>query len=157
LCFAAVREAGYGPTRPSSLSFVMSGTWGEAAVLRIGKQGRSCRRAAKGLVDPGRVPLDWPVPMRPCAPRPTFEGKLQALGLRLGVALLSPRSNPSRYALGIDLDWQLLDAADEVGVQPPRRSHHLDVEVAGEDFFPEYSQLQVCQSVADTAVNTCAV
>src|SRR5215469_7550242 len=81
----------------------------------------------------------------------------KGLGLRPEVARLSPRSNPSRYASCIDPDWQLPDAADEVGVQPPRRSHHLDVEVAGEDFFPEYLQLQIRQSIADTAVNTCAV
>ena len=79
------------------------------------------------------------------------------LVFRPEVARLSPRSNPSRYASCIDPDWQLSDAADEVGVQPPRRSHHLDVEVAGENFFPEYLELQIRQSVADTAVNTCAV
>ena len=52
---------------------------------------------------------------------------------------------------------ELPDAADEVRVEAFRRSHDLDVEIAGEDLLPKDSQLEIREPVADAAVDAGAV
>src|SRR5215831_7241353 len=53
-----------------------------------------------------------------------------------------------------DAHRQRPDAMDEIGVDPPRRPHHLDDRKAREDLLPQDAQLQFGEPVADAAVNT---
>src|SRR5215469_11672266 len=58
-----------------------------------------------------------------------------------------------RVSAGVDPDGKLSNPADEIGVEAFRRSHHNDVEIAGEYLLPKDPQLQIRQTVANTAMN----
>jgi hypothetical protein len=53
--------------------------------------------------------------------------------------------------------WERSDAADKVGVEALWWSHDRDVEIAGEDFLPEDSQLEIREPVTDATVDAGAV
>ena len=49
--------------------------------------------------------------------------------------------------------WELSDATDKVGVEALWWSYDRDVEIAGEDFLPEDSQLEIREAVTDATVD----
>src|SRR5215471_6739456 len=55
--------------------------------------------------------------------------------------------------LSVDDDRQRADAADEVGIEPHRRTRDLELEVAFQDLLPQNFQLHLRQSIADTAMD----
>src|SRR5262245_59841219 len=52
-----------------------------------------------------------------------------------------------------NLRGKFSDAEDEVRIETSRRSHDLDVEIAGENLLPEDSQLEIREPVADATVD----
>ena len=59
--------------------------------------------------------------------------------------------------MGDDAGRKFSDPADEIGIEPPGRSHHLDLQIASEYLLPKNAKLQVGQAVTDTTVDPGAV
>src|SRR5215212_7786981 len=60
---------------------------------------------------------------------------------------------PEEKTLTPDQHRQRADAADEIRVEPDRRSDDLDVEVAFQHLLPQDFQLHLGQAVADAAMD----
>src|SRR5262249_19037065 len=55
--------------------------------------------------------------------------------------------------LGDDTDRQRTDAANEIRIEPRRRAHDLESQIALQDFLPEDADLLLGEAIADAAVD----